>query len=172
MTKDEKNLIIDNLTQKVNQASHVYITDISGLNAGATSALRRACFNDDIELIVVKNKLIRKAFEKSDKQLDGVYDSLVGHSSVMFSQIGNKPAKLIKDFRKQNDKPLLKAAFVEEGIYIGDKTLEDLVTIKSRDELIADVIALLQSPAKNVISALQSGQNTLHGVLKTLSNKE
>lgn len=171
MTKDEKNLIIDNLTQKVNETSHVYITDISGLNASDTNALRRACFNDEIELVVTKNTLLRKAFERSDKELEGLFESLAGPTSVMFSSTGNAPAKLIKEFRKSNEKPLLKAAYVEEGIYIGEESLEDLVSIKSREELVADIIALLQSPAKNVISALQSGQNTLHGVLETLVNK-
>ncbi len=171
MTKEDKNLIIDNLTQKVNSSNHVYITDISGLNASDTSALRRACFKDDIELIVTKNTLLKKAFERSEKELEGIFESLVGSTSVMFTQTGNAPAKLIKAFRKTNDKPLLKAAYVEEGIYIGDDAVSELVSIKSRDELIADVIGLLQSPAKAVISGLQSGQNTLHGLLETLTNK-
>ena len=154
MTKGEKNLIIDNLTQKVNENAHVYITDISGLNAGDTHALRSACFKDGI-----------------DKDLDGIYVSLKGSTSVMFSQTGNVPAKLIKEFRKTKEKPLLKAAYVEEGVYIGDESLSDLVSIKSKEELIGDVIGLLQSPAKSLISALQTGQNTLHGVLETLSKK-
>jgi len=171
MTKGEKNLIIDNLTQKVNENAHVYLTDISGLNAGDTHALRSACFKDDIELIVAKNTLLKKAFEQSDKELDGVYSALKGSTSIMFSQTGNVPAKLIKEFRKTNDKPVLKAAYVEEGVYLGEESLADLVSIKSREELIGDVIGLLQSPAKNVISALQSGQGTLHGVLETLSKK-
>lgn len=171
MTKGEKNLIIDNLTQKVNENAHVYITDISGLNAGDTHALRSACFKDGIELIVAKNTLLKRAFEQSDKDLDGIYVSLKGSTSVMFSQTGNVPAKLIKEFRKTKEKPLLKAAYVEEGVYIGDESLSDLVSIKSKEELIGDVIGLLQSPAKSLISALQTGQNTLHGVLETLSKK-
>jgi len=172
MNRIEKNQIIDNLTLQVNETTHLYLADISGLNAADTSALRRVCFKEDVKLIVVKNTLLQKAFEKSDKELDGLYEVLKGTTSVMFSEIGNLPAKLIKEFRKGHKKPVLKAAFVEEEIYLGDEQLDSLVAIKSKNELIADVIGLLQSPMKNVISSLQSGQNTITGVLKTLSNKE
>jgi large subunit ribosomal protein L10 len=171
MTKEEKNLIIDNLTEQVNKASHLYLTDTSGLNAEQTGKLRRTCFNENVTLIVAKNKLLQKAFDKSDKKLEGLYSVLKGSTAVMFTETGNVPAKLIKDFRKKNQKPVLKGAFVEEDFYIGDNQLENLVSIKSRNELIADVIAMLQTPVKNVISSLQSGQNTLHGVLETLSKK-
>jgi len=171
MRREEKNEIINSLTESISQFSHFYLTDIAQLNATDTSALRRKCFEKEIKLIVVKNTLLRKALEKSVKNVEELYDVLKGSTSVMFSNTGNAPAKLIKEFRKKNDKPLLKGAYVEECIYVGDNMLESLVTLKSRDELIGDIILLLQSPAKNVISALQSGGNTLHGVLETLSKK-
>lgn len=171
MRREEKNEIINSLTESISQFSHFYLTDIAQLNATDTSALRRKCFEKEIKLIVVKNTLLRKALEKSGKNVEELYDVLKGSTSVMFSNTGNAPAKLIKEFRKKNDKPLLKGAYVEECIYVGDNMLESLVTLKSRDELIGDIILLLQSPAKNVISALQSGGNTLHGVLETLSKK-
>jgi len=171
MKKEEKNLIIDNLTEQVNKAGHLYLTDISGLNAAATSNLRRACYKENIQLLVVKNTLLKKAFEKSEKQLDGLYSVLEGPTSVMFTESGSAPAKLIKEFRRGNEKPLLKGAFVEEDFYVGDSQLDALATIKTKNELIADVIAMLQSPVHNVLSSLQSGQNTLTGVLETLSKK-
>jgi large subunit ribosomal protein L10 len=172
MTRDEKIKVIDNLAQKINDAKHFYLTDISELNAEDTSNLRRKCFEKEIQLIVVKNTLLKKALEKSEKEYDELYDVLKDSTSIMFSEIGNTPAKLIKDFRKILDRPVLKAALVEESIYIGDDQLDILSKIKSKEELIGDLIVLLQSPAKNVISALQSGGNTLTGVLKTLSEKE
>jgi large subunit ribosomal protein L10 len=171
MRREEKNEIINSLTESISQFSHFYLTDIAQLNATDTSTLRRKCFEKEIKLIVVKNTLLRKALEKSGKNVEELFDVLKGSTSVMFSNTGNAPAKLIKEFRKKNDKPLLKGAYVEECIYVGDNMLDSLVTLKSRDELLGDIILLLQSPAKNVISALQSGGNTLHGVLETLSKK-
>jgi large subunit ribosomal protein L10 len=171
MKREDKNQIIDNLTEQVNKASHLYLTDTSGLNAEQTGKLRRTCFKENVTLVVAKNKLLQKAFEKSDKKLDGLFPVLKGSTAVMFAETGNVPAKLIKEFRKKNEKPVLKGAFVEEDFYIGDNQIENLISIKSRNELIADVIMLLQSPVKNVISSLQSGQNTIHGVLETLSKK-
>jgi len=173
MTREEKNQVIDVLTDKINNASHIYITDSIGLNAGDTVNLRKECYKNDIELVVAKNTLLKKAIEKSDKDLSELFEALTGQTSVMFSETGNKPAKLIKKFRKDNklEKPLLKGAFVEEGFYFGDDQIDALVSIKSKDELIADVIGLLQSPVQNVLSALQSGGNTLSGVLKTLEEK-
>ena len=171
MRREEKNEIINSLTESISQFSHFYLTDIAQLNATDTSSLRRKCFEREIKLIVVKNTLLRKALEQSGKNVEELYDVLKGSTSVMFSNTGNAPAKLIKEFRRKNDKPLLKGAYVEECIYVGDNMLDSLVTLKSRDELIGDIILLLQSPAKNVISALQSGGNTLHGVLETLSKK-
>ena len=171
MTREEKTQIIEELTQDLNGASTLYITDTSELNAADTSKLRRACFKKDVRLSVVKNKLLKIAMERSDKDLDELVDTLTGPTAVMFSEIGNVPAKVIKEFRKNSEKPILKGAFVEEMIYLGDDQLEALSNIKSKEELLADVIALLQSPAKNVVSALQSGGNILTGVLETLSEK-
>lgn len=174
MTREEKNQVIDILTDKINNSTHMYITNTLGLNASDTVALRRECFKNDIELVVAKNTLLKKAIEKSDKDLSELFETLTGPSSIMFSETGNKPAKLIKDFRKKNDleKPILKGAFVEEEVYIGNDQVETLASIKSKDELIGDVIGLLQAPVVNVISALQSGGNTLSGILKTLEEKE
>ena len=172
MNKDEKNRIIDSLTDTLSNARHFYLTDISDLNAETTSKLRRACFEKDIKLVVVKNTLLRKAFEKFNGKYDGLYDVLKDSSSIMITDINNMPAKLIREFRKLNKKPILKAAYVEESIYIGDDQLDALSGIKSKEELIGDLILLLQSPSRNVISGLQSGGNKLAGIVKTLSEKE
>ncbi len=172
MRTEEKNSIIDGLTEQINNASHFYLTDISNLNAADTSSLRRQCFEKDVELIVVKNTLLKKALEKSEENFEVLYDILKNSTSVMLCNTGNIPAKLIRNFRKDHDRPVLKAAFVEESIYLGDEQLEMLSSLKSKDELIADVLALLQSPMTNLLSALQSGGNNLAGVLKTLAEKE
>ncbi len=172
MNKEEKKIIIKDLAEKINEYSHFYLADVSGLNAEDTSALRRKCFENEIRLIIVKNTLLKIALENSNGDFQELYPLLEQPTSIMFSNTGNVPAKLIKEFRKKHDKPVLKAAFVEKGLYIGDEKLEILVGIKSKEELIADVIMLLQSPAKNVISALQSGKNILSGVLKTLADRE
>jgi len=171
MTREEKTQKIEELTQELNEASTLYIADVSALNAADTSKLRRACFKKEVQLSVVKNKLLKIAMERSDKDLDELVDTLAGPTAVMFSETGNIPAKVIKEFRKDSEKPVLKGAYVEEMIYLGDDQLEYLTNIKSKEELLADVIALLQSPAKNVVSALQSGGNILTGVLETLSEK-
>lgn len=172
MRLEEKNIIIDNLTKKINEANHFYLADVSGLNALDTSTLRRKCFEKDINLVVVKNTLLKKALEKSNTEFDPLYDVLVGNTSIIFSETGNVPAKVIKEFRKKHKKPIIKAAFVEESFYFGDDQLESLANIKSKDELIGDIVLLLQSPLKNVMSSLQSGGNILTGVLKTLSEKK
>lgn len=171
MTREEKNKLIDSLAELLNNSPNIYVADTSELNAEQTSNLRRLCFKKDVHLTVVKNTLLKRAIEKSDKDLDELFDSLKGPSAIMLSEAGNVPAKLIKEFRKTSEKPVLKGAYVEESIYLGEESLELLVNIKSKNELIADVIALLQSPAKNVISGLKSGGNTLSGILKTLSEK-
>ena len=172
MKREDKADIINDLTQRLKKASHFYLTDISPFNADDTSNLRRKCFEKEIELVVVKNTLLRKAMEQSEVDYSEMFDVLKGATSIMFTETGNIPGKLIKELRKKSDKPIVKAAYVEKAVYIGDDQLDILTTIKSKNELIADVISLLQSPAKNVISALQSGSNTLTGVLKTLSEKE
>jgi large subunit ribosomal protein L10 len=172
MNKEQKIQIIDSLTEEINASNHFYLTDISEMNAEQTSALRRACFEKQIKLVVVKNSLLKLALEKAEGEFDGVYDVLKGSTSLMLTETGNLPAKLIKEFRKENDKPILKAAYVEESVYVGDNELEALSTIKSKEELIGDIVALLQSPIKNVVSSLESGKNILAGVVKTLSEKE
>lgn len=171
MTREEKLTIIEDLTSQLAQASNLYLADISGLDAEATSKLRRACFKANIKLSVVKNTLLSKAMEASPKNFGELSTVLKGNTSVMFSEVSNAPAKLIKEFRKNSDKPILKGAFVEESIYIGDAQLDALVEIKSKEEVIGEIIGLLQSPAKRVISALQSGGNKLAGIVKTLSEK-
>ena len=172
MKKEEKKVIIDSLTEQVNEYKHLYVTDIAGLDAVATQALRRACFDANIKLIQVKNTLLKKALENANNNYEEIFVSLKGSSAVMLCETGNAPAKLIKEFRKDKDKPAFKAAFVEECAYVGEDQLESLISIKSKEELIADIIAMLQAPMQNVISALQSGQNTIAGVVKTLSEKE
>ena len=172
MRKEDKNQLIDSLTEQINNNNIIYLTDTSELNAEQTSNLRRRCFKQDIKLTVVKNTLLKKAMEKSDKNLDELSSALKGPTSLMFAEAGNAPAKLIKELRKTWERPLLKGAFVEEMTYLGDDQLDTLVSIKSKEELLADLLALLQSPVKNVISALQSGSNNLTGVLKTLSEKD
>jgi len=172
MRREEKNAIIDSLAERLKEYSHFYLTDTAQLNAADTSDLRRKCFENDIKLIVVKNTLLKRALEQSDVDFEELYPVLKGTSSIMFAQSGNIPAKLIKEFRKKHDKPVLKGAYVQESIYVGDNMLDTLVSVKTREELIGDIIMLLQSPAKNVISALQSGGNTIHGVLETLSKRE
>ncbi len=171
MRREEKNAIINSLAERLKEYSHFYLTDTAQLNAADTSALRRKCFENDIKLIVVKNTLLKRALELSNGNFEELYPVLQGTTSIMFANTGNTPAKLIKEFRRRHDKPLLKGAFVQESVYIGDNMLDALVSVKTREELIGDVIFLLQSPARNVISALQSGGNKLHGVLETLSKK-
>lgn len=172
MKSSEKKVIIDNLQEQINSYNHFYLTDISGLNAENTSNLRRLCFNQNVKLVVVKNTLFRKALETSNKNVEEIYDALKGNTSVMFTEEANVPAKLIKDFSKKHKKPVLKAAYVEESVYMGENQLEALIAVKSKNELIADVVALLQSPMKTVLGQLQSGGNIIHGVLKTLGEKE
>ena len=171
MRKQDKKQLIDSLTQQLTDNSNFYITDISDLNAEASSNLRRLCFKHGIKMQVVKNTLLKKAMENVDREFDELYETLKGNTSIMFAEAGNVPAKMIKEFRKKSDKPIIKGAFIEEMTYLGDDQLDFLISIKSKDELVADIIALLQSPAKNVVSALQSGGNKLSGILTTLSEK-
>ncbi|MFI1772306.1 50S ribosomal protein L10 [Thalassobellus citreus] len=171
MTREEKSLVIEELTAELANNANIYLADISGLNAVTTSNLRRACFKANVTLAVVKNTLLEKAMEASDREFGDLPSVLKGNTSVMYSETGNVPAKLIKTFRKKSDKPLLKGAFIEESVYIGDDQLDMLVDIKSKEELIGEIVGLLQSPAKNVISALKSGGGTIAGLIKTLSEK-
>ena len=170
MKKEDKNKIVDLIATTIQQYDNFYLTDISSLNAEKTSTLRRECFKEDIKLMVVKNTLLKKAFEKLDEDYDEFDSLLIGNTALMFSNVANAPAKLIDKYKKEKI-PALKCAYVQQSFFIGADYLSQLVTIKSKEEVIGDIIGLLQSPAKNVISALQSGGNTLHGVLQTLSEK-
>ena len=173
MTKEQKQSMIDELSDSLDNNSVIYITDISELDAAATSALRRQCFAKNIKLSVVKNTLLKKAMENvKGKDFTELYDVLPGPTAIMLSEVGNVPARVIKDFRKKNDKPLLKGAFVEESIYIGDDQISTLVSLKSKEEVIGEIIGLLQSPVKNIISSLKSGDGKLSAILKTLSNQK
>lgn len=175
MKKEDKAIIIEQLTQKLGEYAHFYLVDVTGLNAQQTSDLRRKCFGSDIKMVVVKNALMHRALLGQQEKVDfsPLYDSLKGTTAVMFCNTANQPAKLIKEVggKSKSGIPALKAAYAEEGFYVGADQLDALCAIKSKTELIADVVALLQSPAKNVISALQSGANTIHGVLKTLGER-
>lgn len=172
MTREEKSLVIEDLTAQLSSNNIIYLADISGLNALSTTNLRRACFKANVKLAVVKNTLLAKAMEASDKEFGDLPSVLKGNTSIMLSEVGNAPAKVIKEFRRKSEKPLLKGAFIEEAVYLGDDYLDTLVNIKSKEEVIGDIIGLLQSPAKNVISALKSGGGKIAGILKTLSEKE
>ena len=169
MTKEEKLVVIDSLAEQLQAYPHFYIADIESLNAEQTAALRRKCFESDVKLVVVKNTLLGKALEKVDADLVKV---LEGPTSIMFTNVAKAPAVLIKEFRKKSEKPVLKAAFAEGCVYVGDDQLDALCNIKSKEELIGDIVALLQSPAKNVISALQAnaGQK-IAGLVKTLESR-
>lgn len=173
MKKEDKSAIINQLESTIQEYAHLYLADIGGLNAAETSNLRRTCFKQDIKLLVVKNTLLQKALEASSVDYSQLFTELKGETSLLLSNSNNAPAKLIRDFSKasKSKKPVLKAAYVEESFYIGENQLEALIAIKSKNELIGEIVGLLQSPAKNVVSALQSGGTTIHGVLKTLSER-
>jgi len=172
MRKEDKVAIIAKLGETLQTYPHFYVVDVEGMDAASTSALRRKCFQNNIKMVLVKNTLLHKALEASEIDFSGLYGSLKGTTAVMFTNVANAPAKMIKDLKaKKVVKPELKAAYAEEGVYVGAEQLDALCSIKSKNEVIAEIVALLQSPAKNVLSALQSGQNTIHGVLKTLGEK-
>lgn len=171
MRKEEKHEVVLALTERIAEYGNFYITDTANLSVAKVNAIRRKCFENDIKMQVVKNKLIRKAMEASEGNFDEMFDVLKGSSSILFSKTANAPAKLIKQLRKSGDKPVLKAAYIDSSIFIGDNQLDALVNLKSKEELVADIIALLQSPAKNVISGLQSGGNKLAGIVKTLQER-
>ncbi len=173
MKKEDKGKIINQIAETIKAYNGFYLVETAGLDAEKTSELRRACFNADIKLVVVKNTLLHKALETLEGDYSELYGALKGSTSLMCTNVGNAPAKLLKDFVKKGDTlPVLKGAYVEETAYLGADQLDALAAIKSKHELIGDVIALLQSPAKNVVSALQSGGGKLHGILETLSKKE
>ena len=171
MTREEKSRVIEDLTAQLAGTNVVYLTDISGLDAEATSSLRRICFKAGIQLAVVKNTLLEKAMEASENNYGELPSTLSGNTSIMIAENGNAPAKIIKEFRKRSDKPVLKGAYIHQAVFIGDNELDNLIALKSKEEMIGEVIGLLQSPAKNVISALKSGGNTIAGLVKTLSER-
>jgi large subunit ribosomal protein L10 len=171
MRKEEKQEVVLALTEQIQEYGNFYITDTANLTVAKINAIRRKCFDSDIKMQVAKNTLIKKAMEAADGDFSEMFDVLKGSSSIMFSKTANAPAKLIKQLRKQGTKPVLKAAYIDSSVYIGDDQLDALVNLKSREELVADIIALLQSPAKNVISGLQSGGNKLAGIVKTLQER-
>ena len=171
MRKEDKQVLIDSILSELKACPNFYLTDVSDLNAEKTSQLRRQCFNSGVKMIVVKNALLHKAMQQMEKDYEGLYDVLKGSTALMLCETGNAPAKLIKNFRKTSDRPILKGAFIEECCYIGDDMIDALCNIKSKNDPIADVIALLQSPMKNIISGLQSGGHKLSGILETLSER-
>ena len=171
MRKEDKNQLIDSMTDALASNNNFYIADISDLDSENTTKLRRLCHKYAIKVTVVKNTLLRKAMDKAEKNYEELYDILKGPTSIMFAEAGNAPAKMIKEFRKSSEKPILKGAFIEEMTYLGDDQLDFLVAIKSKDELVGDIIALLQSPMRNVLGALQSGGNTISGLVKTLGER-
>ena len=171
MTKEEKNQFIEVLDNSIQENSNFYLTDISGLTVEQSSSLRRLCFKRDVSLQVVKNTLLKKALERNESNFDELYDVLKGNTSIMFTDAANAPAKLIKEFRKKHERPIFKAAFLDNSLYIGEEYLDTLSELKSKEELIGDIIGLLQSPAKNVISSLQSSGLKLSGIVKTLSER-
>lgn len=171
MTKEEKHDLVIALTEQIREHGNFYITDTSNLTVAKVNDIRRKCFESDITMQVAKNSLIRKAMDAVGGDFSPMYDSLKGSSSILFSKSSSAPAKLIKQLRKKGDKPVLKAAYIDSAIFVGDNQLDTLINLKSKEQLIGEIIGLLQSPAKNVVSALQSGGNILAGVVKTLQER-
>ena len=173
MTRSEKVAVVDELKEKFENATSFYLTDSSTLTVAQVNDLRGLCYEKDVEIRVVKNTLVKKALESfpEERNYAELYDSLKGPTALMFCQTANAPAKLIEEFRKTNEKPVLKAAYIDSSIYVGDDQLKSLAALKSKEELVGDIVGLLQSPAKNVISALKSGGSTIDGILKTLEER-
>ena len=169
MKKEVKDTIIVELGEQLKKYPHFYLVDVTGLNAEDTSNLRRKCFKNEIKMVVVKNKLLHKAFEASDIDYEPLYGCLKGNTAVMFCNTANVPAKLLQEYKKEGI-PTLKAAYAEESIFVGADRLDELVAIKSKNELIADVVALLQSPIKNVVSGLNAG-GKIHGLLDAIAER-
>lgn len=173
MLKTEKAQVIDQLREKINNTPNIYIADSSSLTVEQVNKLRALCFEKGVEMKVVKNTLAIKAMEPNaeEKNYTPLFDVLKGPTTLLFSDVSNAPAKIIKEFRKSADKPVLKAAYIDTDVFVGDDQVDALVALKSKDELVGDVIMLLQSPAKNVISALKSGGSTIAGLVKTLQER-
>ncbi|HTI60665.1 50S ribosomal protein L10 [Mucilaginibacter sp.] len=171
MNKEEKNDLVLALTEQIKEYGNFYITDTANLTVAKVNAIRRKCFESDITMQVAKNTLIKKAMEASEGDFSPIFDVLKGSSTILFTRSATAPAKLIKQLRKTGEKPILKAAYIESAIFIGDNQLDTLINLKSKEQLIGEIIGLLQSPAKNVISGLQSGGNKLAGIVKTLQER-
>lgn len=171
MNKEEKHELVLALTEQIKEYGNFYITDTSDLTVEKVNSIRRKCYESDITMQVAKNSLIKKAMEAAGGDFSPMFDVLKGSSSILFSKSGTAPAKLIKQLRKKGEKPILKAAYIDTAIFIGDNQLDTLVNLKSKEQLIGEIVGLLQSPAKNVISALKSGGNTIAGVVKTLQER-
>jgi len=171
MNKQEKDIIVNKLAEKLNGSSFIYLTDTSRLSANDTNRLRRDFFKVGVEMSVVKNTLVKRAMEQSEKDFSAMYEALVGNTAVLLSDNVKAPAKAIKNFRKKTDKPLLKAAYIDSDVFIGDNNLDALIEFKSKEDLVGEIVGLLQSPAKNVLSALLSGKSTIGGLIKTLQEK-
>lgn len=172
MTREEKREVIGSLVDSLKEYPHFYVTDISGLNAEQTAQLRRKCFEKDVKLVVVKNTLLGKALEEWGTDTEGLSSVLEGSTSVMFARVNKAPAKLIEEMRKTSDRPVLKAAWVEESVYLGDHALPALVAIKSKEELVGDIVMLLQSPMKSVVSALSGNAGgKVAGLVKALEER-
>ncbi|MFA7616253.1 MAG: 50S ribosomal protein L10 [Moheibacter sp.] len=172
MTREQKAQMIDDLTAVLEESNIIYLADIEGLNSANTTELRRQCFRNEISLKVVKNTLLKKAMERIEaKEFDGLYGSLKGNTAIMTAEIGNAPAKVIENFRKKSDKPVLKAAWIDQAVFVGDDQLKALSNLKTKEELVGEIIGLLQSPLKTVVSQLQTGGQKIAGIVKTLSEK-
>lgn len=172
MKREDKNALIESLKSTIEEYSHFYLTDITGLNAQETYELRKKCFEKDIELVVVKNTFFKQALERAEGNYEELYDVLKENTTIMFSNVANLPGKLIKELNKKSEKPLFKAAYAEESFYVGKELLDSLASLKSKEELIGDVIMLLQSPMKTVLGQLESGKNLLAGLVKAMSERE
>lgn len=172
MKKEQKKETIDALTVEFGKYPSFYLTDASKLTVAQVNKLRRICHRDGVKMRVAKNTLIRKALEATGGGYTDLFDTLKGETAIMFSEVANAPAKIIKEFRKDNEKPLLKAAYIEHSIYLGEKSLNDLAKLKSKQELLGEIVGLLQSPMSNLVSALYSGKSTIAGLVKTLSERQ
>ena len=171
MKKEDKVNVIGQIGDVIKEYAHFYLVDVTAMNAAATNAMRAKCYKQDVKMLVVKNTLLKKAFDASEVDFSPLYPCLKGTTALLLCNTANVPAKLIKEVAGKGDVPALKAAYAEESFYVGAEQLDALINIKSKNELIAEVVALLQSPIKNVVSALQSGGDTIHGVLKTLGER-
>lgn len=171
MTKEEKHELVLALTEQMKEYGNFYITDTANLTVAKVNDIRRKCFESDITMQVAKNTLIKKAMEATGGDFSPIYDVLKGSSTILFTKSATAPAKLIKQLRKTGEKPILKAAYIDSAVFIGDNQLDTLINLKSKEQLIGEIIGLLQSPAKNVVSALQSGGNKLAGIVKTLQER-